>query len=289
MVFLILLILAGLEYLLRSIPLPDRSGMGGEPVSHAPLQKSYSSPRHERYTTTVLPPEPLPPPPRRSSSGRGRVSIIVDDMGSSLSELDRLTAVGIPLTLSVIPVLPHARDVMERARSRGYEVIAHLPMEPEGYPSRRVEEDALLLSLSDDELRERLQRLLGRLPGVAGANNHMGSRFTADVHGMEVILGELRERGLFFVDSVTTSRSVGYRTARQLGMKTARRQIFIDNELDEASLRRQLERLAAMARRHGEAIGICHPHPETIRVLAAILPLLASQGIEFVPVSSLVR
>lgn len=284
---LIVVTIAGLEYLhRRTTTVP--------PPAHAPAPSpspltSYSAPRYERYTATLPPPEPAPRQKKRIGTGRAAVAIIVDDMGSSLSELRSLMSIGYPLTFSVIPVLPHAREVARGAVQGGYEVMLHLPMEPEGYPDRRIEPGALLLSLPDDEILSRMERLASVIPEAVGANNHMGSRFTADQGKMEVVLGDLKTRGLFFVDSVTTPKSVGYQTARRLGVRSARRQIFIDNDLDEVSLRRQLERLAATARRHGQAIAICHPHPETIRVLSLVMPELAREGIDFVPVSRLVE
>lgn len=286
-ILLIFLLLLGLEYL--------RSHHGSVEVSDRRVAlptalpfSAYSTPRYERYTAVIPPPAIPLPTRRRTPAGKGEVAIIVDDMGSSLSQLHSLVEIGQPLTFSIIPVLPHAREVAREAAGRGYEVMLHLPMEPEGYPTRRIEQDALLLSLSDDELRARVDRLSAAVPEAVGANNHMGSRFTASQEKMEVVLRELKKRGLFFVDSVTTPKSVGYATARRLEMGTARRQVFIDNDQDDALLRRQLERLADAARRHGSAIGICHPYPATIRVLSVVMPEMAREGIQFVFVSRLI-
>ncbi|GAB4302037.1 MAG: divergent polysaccharide deacetylase family protein [Desulfuromonadia bacterium] len=286
-ILLILLLLLGLEYLRRhhgSVEVPDKRVA----LPTTPPFSAYSTPSYERYTAVIPPPETSPLPGRRTPAGGGEVAIIVDDMGSSLPQLQSLMEIGHPLTFSIIPVLPHARDVAREAARRGYEVMIHLPMEPEGYPARRIEQDALLLSLSDDELRARVDRLAAAVPEAVGANNHMGSRFTASREKMDVVLRELKKRGLFFVDSVTTPKSVGYDTARRLEMRSARRQVFIDNDHDDASLRRQLERLADAARRHGSAIGICHPHPATIRVLSVVMPEMAREGIQFVFVSRLI-
>ncbi len=47
--------------------------------------------------------------------------------------------------------------------------------------------------------------------------------------------------------------------------------------------------LARIARDHGRAIGIGHPHPSTLAELEHWLPQAAEQGIEVVPVSRLMQ
>src|SRR5215468_10816044 len=112
-----------------------------------------------------------------------------------------------PLTMSF---LPYAKDLGEQARSargRGQELMLHLPMEPSGRNDPGP--NALLVSLTDAELRQRTQTALDSFEGYAGVNNHMGSRFTAFRPGMETVLRQFRSRGLMFLDSRTTPQSVG--------------------------------------------------------------------------------
>ena len=127
------------------------------------------------------------------------------------------------------------------------------------------------------------------VPYAIGANNHMGSRFTEDRAKMQTVLGFLKGRGLFFIDSKTTPHSVGYSLAREMGLETASRNVFIDNVQDVEAIKAQLEQLAGMARRKGVAIGICHPHNATILALTAAMPELQRSGINFVYVADLVR
>lgn len=106
---------------------------------------------------------------------------------------------------------------------------------------------------------------------------------------MRVVLDTLKGRGLFFVDSVTTPKSVGLRLAKELGMKSGRRNVFLDNEQDGTYILGQLNQAVRLARKTGAAIAICHPHPATIQTLEAALPGLAQRGITLVPVSRLVK
>ncbi|MDE0728644.1 MAG: divergent polysaccharide deacetylase family protein [Alphaproteobacteria bacterium] len=113
---------------------------------------------------------------------------------------------------------------------------------------------------------------LGRLNGYVGVNNHMGSRFTASARDMRRVMVALRARDLLFLDSLTTGRSTGHGLAREFGIPTVVRDIFLDNDRAPASIRRQLARTVARARGHGHAIAIGHPYPETLDALESWPP-----------------
>ena len=258
-----------------------------------PIERHKMPARHDNvnieqqpYTTTIA---PLPKHPRKKAFGPGTVAIIVDDMGSSVREVNELMEIRLPLTFSIIPSLAREKGVAEAAHAKGYQVMIHIPMEPQGYPHQRMEKSGLLLSQSDDEIKKRLNGFLKEIPYAIGANNHMGSRFTEDKVKMETVLGFLKERGLFYIDSKTTPHSVGYSLAREMGLETASRNVFIDNVQDVEAIKTQLEQLAGMARRKGVAIGICHPHKATITALTTAMPELRKSGINFVYAADLVR
>ncbi|MBJ6726305.1 divergent polysaccharide deacetylase family protein [Geomesophilobacter sediminis] len=249
-----------------------------------------TAPAQQPMSTAVAAPEkkePVEPAPR--PHGSGTVAIIIDDMGTNVSEVRELLAIGQPLTFSVIPSLAKAKAVAEIAHSAGAEVMVHMPMEPQGYPKQRMEKIGLLLSMDDAEVAQRVKGYFQTVPFAVGANNHMGSRFTEDAGKMETVLTVLKERGMFFIDSRTSPASVGLETARELGVKTAARQVFLDNVQDDALIRKQLQQAVSIARKRGSAIAICHPHPATIRALRGALPGIAREGITFVHVSKLVR
>jgi len=250
-----------------------------------------------------LPPRPAPQPVVSSASipavakpkaapaphpvGPGTVAIIIDDMGSSPKELQSLLAIDLPITFSVIPSLAHAKGVAQAAHEAGAEVMVHMPMEPKGYPKQPMEKIGLLVSMEDAEIEKRVSGFFATVPFAVGANNHMGSRFTESAEKMEVVLKVLKGKGMFFVDSKTSPVSVGYQKARDLGLRCAARQVFLDNVQDEALIGKQLREAAAIARKKGSAIAIGHPHPATIRALQHMMPALAKDGITFVHASAL--
>lgn len=244
--------------------------------------------RQEPYYTGDPDPGRLPPPKTvQRVAGKAALAIVIDDMGSSLQEARALASIGVPITFAVIPGLRHDRAVAEYALQSGLEILVHMPMQSKEYPRRRLEENGLLLAQSDDEIRSRVLGYLQQLPNAVGANNHMGSGFTEQKEKMQVVLAMLQERGLFFLDSITTPRTTGLKVAAELRMQHVRRDVFLDNEQRDTYIKGQLDQAVARARKYGHAVAIGHPHPITIAVLAKALPELQEQGITLVPVSSL--
>ncbi len=165
-----------------------------------------------------------------------------------------------------------------------------MPMEPHGFPGMDPGKGALLMNMTEEELHRQIHENLETIPHIKGVNNHMGSRFMEDDRRVATLMRELKGRNLFFLDSRTTSKTVGYRTARKLGIKTGERDVFLDNNsYDEAEIRRNISELAEIARNEGKAIGIGHPHPSTIRSLREMIPRLKESGIEIVPLSRLME
>ncbi len=227
--------------------------------------------------------------PDYAGEGKGRLAVIIDDMGSSVGEARSLADIGVPLTFSIIPGLARYREVASFAASAGIETMIHIPMQPKEWPQRRLEANGLLLSMDDAAVRDRLEGFMRDMPSAVGANNHMGSEYTEHGDKMRVVLGVLKSRGLFFIDSMTSPRTTGLRLAREMGVRSERRNVFLDNEQNEAYIQGQLNQAVQTARKAGTAIAICHPHPATIKALASLLPGLEQQGITLVPASRLVR
>ena len=221
---------------------------------------------------------------------RGQVALIMDDMGNSLETLDELIALGRPVTVSVLPYSTHAADTARIAHENGLEVLLHLPLESiNNYEAMANTEGMIRADMAEPEIVRSFESSYARVPFTAGANNHMGSRFTAERDLMRTILRPLKMKGLFFVDSRTTSKTVALDEARKMGIPAAERDVFLDADADRGRIRGRLIELFQKARKKGHAVGICHPFPETLAVLKSSFFLLDSYGLEAVPVSRLVR
>jgi polysaccharide deacetylase 2 family uncharacterized protein YibQ len=287
----VLLVLVAIFFLLERLKRGYRqeTAVSPPPVATLPLPQAPPATYEQKVYTSVRTAPPLRSGTVRRAGGKGDLAIIIDDMGSSEREVRELLAIRLPLTFAIIPGLPKARAVAVAAKEAGLPVMVHLPMEPQGYPQQRLEENGLLVAQSAAELTARTGRLLDAVPGAVGANNHMGSRFTEQEEKMLPVLEVLQARGLFFIDSRTTPRSVGAAVAARLGMKTATRNVFLDNEQEVAAIKKQLYAAAQLARVKGGVIAICHPHPPTIQALKEAMPELKNSGIRFVVAGELVR
>jgi len=225
--------------------------------------------------------------PEVPTSG-ARLAIIIDDMGYDRASADAVFALQYPLTLSVLPGLPHSADVDEEAKRRGYQVLLHLPMASTG--NDKPEAIEIHAGMSAEEVSQTVAQMLATVPDAIGVNNHQGSEATADPNLMAELMPVLREYKLFFVDSRTTTATVAYDTAQRMGVPAAYRNVpFLDDAADAGSIRRQLALAIRDARKQGAAIAIGHPHPATLQVLQEILPQLGSQGVTLVFVSQLVQ
>jgi uncharacterized protein len=219
---------------------------------------------------------------------RGKIVLILDDVGFEHQPVADAIRIDPNLNFSVLPNAPHAVEVATQLHERGFEVLCHLPMEPEHFPRVSPGAGAVLTSMSDDEIARTTLKNVEAVPYARGVNNHMGSRATADRRVMESVLAALPE-DMYFIDSRTTSASVAASVAREMKIRAASRNIFLDDVESESAVRRQLRELAAEAEQHGIAIGIGHMYPVTIRVLTTQVPELRRQGFRFIRASQAVR
>lgn len=230
-------------------------------------------------------------PPSKDDSGANvrRVAIIIDDLGWNKESADALLNIDAPICFAILPHLPFSKIIADEAGLKHRDVLLHLPMEPYGYPHKDPGIKPLTDDMSKNDIEALIKDYISEIPHIVGMNNHMGSKFTENERGMRYVMEILKDKNLFFVDSFTTPKSLAYQTAKTSGVKTARRQVFLDNEEDEEYIKGQIEKLIALARKDNTAIGIGHPHPQTINALQKMIPLMKEKGIEVVPVSDLVN
>jgi polysaccharide deacetylase 2 family uncharacterized protein YibQ len=218
------------------------------------------------------------------------VAIIIDDLGQDLKPAEDVLALQEEITLAVMPRLPQSKKIAELAGRRGREIIIHMPMEAKGRGDKRPAPGILRADMTPMELISAVNDNLDSVPGAVGINNHEGSALTENREAMTFLMSELKNRNFFFLDSMTSPKSMAWTVAKEFGLKAAKRDVFLDNENDKPlAINKQLAELGRVAKQHGQAIGIGHPHPATIEELRKWLPEAAQQGIEVVPVSRLMQ
>jgi polysaccharide deacetylase 2 family uncharacterized protein YibQ len=214
------------------------------------------------------------------------IAIIIDDIGYNYGrEIQTLIASPYAITLAILPEVEYGSQIAEDAVAEGKEVIMHLPME------KALDMPGTIYTwMGEQQIRDLLTADINDVPGAVGINNHMGVAGTSDPSTMRTVMSFVRERGLFFVDSLVTSSSVVSQMAAEQGMPVLVRDVFLDGENSHEYIRGQLQRLRDMALRKGFAIGIGHIRSEGIAdLIGEAATAWVAEGIELVPVSHLLR
>lgn len=251
-------------------------------------QQSHSSLIFEEPTSPgyhSLAPGPIKKRP--SSHDEAKIAIVIDDMGYKKNIGRQLLDLDLPLSFAFLPFGPYTSTQAELAHRKNRDILVHMPMEPQD-KKWDAGPGALLTSMGTDEIGRKFSANLSAVPYATGINNHMGSLFTENLSAMRTCLVIAKNKNLFFLDSLTSTKSKGYDVALDLGIKTERRDIFLDNSLKPDDIKRQLDALISLAQKRGSAIAIGHPHKETLEALREKQNILKNK-VKFVKVSELLE
>ena len=213
-----------------------------------------------------------------------KIALIFDDLGESLRDLKEIYSLDIPLTISVIPNLKFSKNIAHIASRCGFSVLIHLPLEPASSQQYKTDKYRFITSdLSKREVISLLRQYLNSIRIAIGVNNHMGSFATENRELMKIVLGELKKRGLIFVDSRTSLESITYEQAHKMELISGYNQGFLDAIDDIKVIEKRMEELKALAQEKGKIIVIAHPRKNTLGFLKARLPILRKK-IEFITI-----
>ena len=214
-----------------------------------------------------------------------RIAILIDDLGYNRHGMDSSLLLPTEVALAILPSTPFAMQTATSAQKQKRITLLHAPMENQR--ELKLGPGGLYAKMTEEELKATLSKDLDGLPGIQGVNNHMGSLLTTKADSMAWVMETLKSRSLFFIDSLTSPKSVAKKTAQEYGLATVSRDVFLDNIRTEAAIDKQFTRLLKLARKHGSALAIGHPYPETMSYLKKRLSNLEHDGVLLVPLSSL--
>lgn len=218
--------------------------------------------------------------------GAPKIAIIIDDVGMDIKHSREAINLPAPVTMALLPYAPRAREMANDAKAKGHTLIIHTPMEAMD-ASVNIGPGGLKRSMSPEEMKAAINVMLASFDGYEGINNHMGSRLTQDRAAMDLVMGVLLEKGLFFVDSKTSGKSVAAIEAQESGVPFASRDVFLDHVDSAEFVAQALRQTEARALKYGSAIAIGHPKAHTLAGLRAWIPTLKDKGIELVSVKEL--
>lgn len=215
------------------------------------------------------------------------IAIVIDDMGVNQRRTKEILSLKASLTSSFLTYSANLTKQINEAKASGHEIMAHVPMEPHKnlYPSA----DSLTIVMDDEDIKQDFTKMLTKFEGISGINNHMGSKFTENKQKMSDIMSILKQQNLYFLDSKTTSKSVGKAVAKEYGVAYAHRHVFLDNVNDKDYILQQLAITERIAKKNGYAVAIGHPKSQTYEALKVWLPSLKDKNIKLVHMSNIVQ
>jgi len=232
---------------------------------------------------------PKPSPQATPRYSGGKLAVVIDDCGYNLAPLKTLLTTKLPFNYAIIPYKPYSGEALSLIRASGRTAMLHLPMEPMDASQMSEGSRTIRVGMKDTEIRSMTLAAVRSLPGIAGVNNHQGSRATSDKATMKSVLRVMKEQGLFFVDSRTSAKSVAKSMALEMGVPTGSNNLFLDNSSDSEEIYAQIKEALSRANKYGSVIVICHARPNTARAWADHLTEIVNSGVEIVPVSELLE
>ena len=214
------------------------------------------------------------------------VALIIDDMGNRSRDA---LAFSLPkeVAFSILPHKPLSTVFSERASEQQREVMLHVPME--SLAGKKLGPGSITSDMHPLVIHQVLQDALATVPHAVGMNNHMGSKLTQLTLPMSSTMEFLQQHNLFFVDSRTTRFSKAEQIAKQKGVLSTRRNVFLDHYDNVQQIDAQFRRLIRLAKKYGFAVGIAHPYPQSVEYLKQTLPTLAENGIRLVTLSDVLQ
>ncbi|ABB44936.1 Protein of unknown function DUF610, YibQ [Sulfurimonas denitrificans DSM 1251] len=194
---------------------------------------------------------------------RPKLAIIIDDV-SVKSHVNAIKGLHLPITMSFLPP-SKARPSSHILASQESFYMVHLPMEAQSFKS----EEPLTLRVDDsnEKIVQRVVEIKKLFPKVKYINNHTGSKFTADEAAMDRLISALKKSDIIFVDSRTTGESKAQKISKKYALEYIGRDVFLDHKMDKAYILSQIKKAIEVAKKHGSAIAIGHPHANTIAAI----------------------
>ncbi|WP_096154936.1 MULTISPECIES: divergent polysaccharide deacetylase family protein [Bacillus] len=224
-----------------------------------------------------------------ASTVEKKVAIVIDDFGNNMKGTDEILSLPATLTIAVMPFLSTTKEDAELAHKLGHEVILHLPMEPRKGKKSWLGPGAITTDLSDEEIHKRVNAAMDEVPHIVGINNHMGSKATSDERVMRIVLQICKERGLYYLDSKTSGKSVVAKIATELGVPYLENELFFDEVYTTKHIVRQANQLLKRMDEKDSIIAIGHvgvAGEKTASVLKQYIPTLKRKA-KTVPLSDL--
>jgi hypothetical protein len=218
-----------------------------------------------------------------------QIAIVIAGLGiSSAGTSDAMKKLPAPVTFAFAPYGGELERQISRARADGHEILLQVPMEPFDYPDNDPGPQTLLTSLDAGQNVDRLHWLMSRFQGYVGIANFMGARFTSSEQALAPVLKETAKRGLIYVDDGSSPRSLASQIAGANNLGFAKADVVLDAVPTADDVDRALNRLEALGRERGSAVGVANALPVSIERIARWAKAAEGRGVVLVPITAVV-
>ena len=221
----------------------------------------------------------------------GYLAIVIDDFGYGGEGTESMLELDIPFSAALMPFSKRSKEDLELIKNAGKEYIVHLPMESLTGKREWVGDKGIFTDMTEKEIKEVTEEALDIVKGATGVNNHMGSAVTTDEKSLSAVFDVLKEKGVFFIDSVTVSDTVSGKVGADKGVTVLKRDVFLDSTDDIEKIKNNILKAGEVALNNKTAIAIGHVGPEggevTAKALKEMAPVLEKMGVKLVTVSKL--
>ena len=264
------------------------------PKKEEPKPEPKPAPKEEAAPAPVAVPSPQPVAPTPTAEDFGFVPakngavlcVVFDDGGQNISQLKKCVALPFPVTVAVLPRLAHSAESARIVRQSKNEVILHQPMQAMNL-NVNPGAGAIKPEMTENEVFATLSQNIAEIAPIAGMNNHEGSLITENEVLVSFILQAASEKGIYFLDSRTSSATKVPSVAMEMGMGWYQRDIFLDNQKTRENYLAELKKGLDIANKKGHVIMIGHVwSAESLPAfLEEAYPELALKGYRFSTVS----
>ena len=280
----------------KPIKEPDKTPVQTKPVeqtkpaeSEKPAQTAKPA-ESEKPVEQAKPAEPETKPQKTfdfpPAQNGAVLCVVFDDGGQNVSQLKKCVALPFPVTVAVLPRLAHSAESAQIVRKSGNEVILHQPMQAMNL-NVNPGAGAIKPDMTAGEVAATLSQNIAEIAPIAGMNNHEGSLITEDEVLVSFILETAREKGIYFLDSRTSSATKVPSVAMEMGMGWYQRDIFLDNKKTRENYLAELKKGLDIVNKKGHVIMIGHvwSADSLPAFLEEAYPELALKGYRFATVS----
>jgi uncharacterized protein len=240
--------------------------------------KAYTSASHELDDESLAqqPVQQIREPVR--TPNRPKLTIIIDDVGTR-SQVKAIKSLHLPLTMSFLPP-SKARPNTPKLAAQEKNYMVHLPMEAQSFSA----EEPYTLRVNDSQsiISSRVAEIKKLFPKVHYINNHTGSKFTSNEIAMNRLIYALNANKIRFIDSRTTAQTQAPKVLKNFGLSYVARDIFLDHHMDKPYILKQIKKAIKVAKSHGTAIAIGHPHKNTLQALYESKKLLEDVDLVYI-------